>query len=196
MAAVTTVAIRVECAHEIGVAHPQGAPIGVKWQVKRLERAALVGCYRSPIGPLGGTSRPIPRIDRVKRIGKIRPARRGINSGGGRKGAGVSVPTVHRVLRGKNLFGRHAGEPIVARVEFPNVVKAVPTILAGSIEPGSAFPRGPEFSGFGTTRYLAGASCAGVSSMESVVLHPFHMAIDRLEGKSCPVPSPMKSNPC
>ena len=67
--------------------------------------------------------------------------------------AGFGRPDVKRTLRVQYLLGRHAIEPIIARVEFADMVEAEILIIAGTIGRGrlTARVRCPKFAGFRTT---------------------------------------------
>ena len=88
------------------------------------------------------------------------------------------------MLRGEDFIAAHPGKPVVARVELADVVEAVPVVVTGSIEAGLARPRRAELARLGAAGGIAAAALVRIAAMESIVLHPFHMATDRLEGKS------------
>jgi hypothetical protein len=141
-----------------------------------------------------------PRADRLERIGKIGPAGFPIDARGGGERPGLPLPPVHRMLGCQDLLGAHSSKPIVARVELADMIEAVPTIIARPVLParegrGAGTGR-TKFARLGAAGGIARAAPIGIAPVESIVLHPFHMALDRLEGKPCPNHLPTKFRSC
>jgi hypothetical protein len=90
---------------------------------------------------------------------------------------------VHRVLSGDDLFWGHSGEPIITGVEIAHVIKAEPAVVTGAIKSRAAFTGCAEFAGFTAPRRHAAALRILYPAMKTIVLHRFHMAIVRVEGK-------------
>ena len=188
VAAVAAVAIGVERADHIGVAHPQRAAIGIERQTQRGQGTAFSGTDQPAIIALSRLARAGAGADRIERIGKIGPTRRLVDPGGGGKSSGLALPAVHRMLRGKDFIGAHPGEPIVSGVKLTDVIEAIPAVIArtiiAAIKARQARTRRAKLARLGAARGIASAILPSGSSMESIMLHPFHMGNDRLEGKS------------
>src|SRR5690606_12148986 len=98
----------------------------------RREPACLPGSLLPPGRPRADACRS--RADRVERVIEISPARHAIDPGVRAKRARVGAPSGDRRLRGEDLLGGHALEPVVPGVELAHMVEAQPAPLAGPVE--------------------------------------------------------------
>ena len=64
------------------------------------------------------------------------------------------------------------------------MLKAEPAVIAGSVKAGPARTRRAELTGLAAAGAFASAFATTDASVKSILLHPFHMATDRLEWKS------------
>lgn len=63
------------------------------------------------------------------------------------------------------------------------MIEAEPAVVSRSVKTRRARPRRPEFTRLDATRRFAAPVTTANPSMESIVLHGFHMASDLLEVK-------------
>ena len=188
MAAVAAIMIGVIAAQQCGVAHPQSLAIRVNVQFHDAQRLAVL-CRQKlavlphlRIGPRLGHPFLELRADGVERVGEVGPfGRRAV--GVGRKGARLPLPPGKGALGGGDFLRRHAGEEIIALIEFAHMVQAQPAparpFIAGT---GAALQRRrAELARFGAATHPAGA----------VALHPAMEAVEaagreRVGRQSCP----------
>ncbi len=135
VAAVAAVAIGMVAADEIGIGPAQRAAIGVDLQAERIERAPILARQRLAVPALGARrdAAAKARVDRIERIGEVRPSRRAIGAHA-REGARLALPAGIGALFGGDLVGAHPREIIVALVEGADMIEAQPLPVPRPVE--------------------------------------------------------------
>ena len=108
------------------------------------------------------------RADRIQGIGKIAPGRR--DAGAGAIDSPARVPAADGMLRFENLLMVHAGEEIIALVEFADMIEAEPAIFAGAVVATAAAInwRCAEFAAFCTAFNRAGPALGLDAAVKAV----------------------------
>src|SRR5690606_9184911 len=143
-----------------GVALAQSGAIDVEAEAHHVERTGFLAAEPPVRGRRRFAPRPAPdllgaRADRVERVVESGPARHPAGPGSGAEGRRLGAPAGRRRLRGVDLVGAHAFEPVVARVELAHVVEAEPAPVSRAVEAGSARARSAELARLVAARRLA-----------------------------------------
>ena len=154
MATVAAVAIGMVAADKLRVALAQRAPVGVHVQSQGLQRAPVLAGEWAAVAPLGHGLAAEARLDRVKGVVEIGPARRPVGVG---EGAGLALPAGIGALRIGDLVGAHAGEEIIAGVEGADMVEAQPAPRARPVEAGAVIAGRAKLARLVATGMVAGA---------------------------------------
>src|SRR5690606_21646965 len=162
VAAVAAVAVGVVAADEDRIALAQAVEIGVEAEPHRLERVALLRREAARLLPSRRSRADLrgAHADRVERVVEARPARRRPSPAVAAERARLARPAGDRRLRGEDLLGAHAFEPVVAGVELAHVLEAQPAPLARTVEARGAAAGRAELARPAATRRIAIAPLA------------------------------------